>query len=467
MTDKLIVAAVCIAALIILYCLRWQLLDLFLYILKSPVTYIRYRIGLGKLTVRPRFLTHGIVFGKAKYTRRLVSLKEEHEGHILCVGGTGTGKGASCIIPSLRHWQGTALVIEIAVGDIFDPVHEFKTRGGKEYPHARIEPDGENTAKYDVLHPVDAAAGNIGLQNVRLEQLAHALIPKQAQNDTAVYYESAARTQLTASLSAYYHASEKMDFPDICQQILRSTPDFLIQDILSSGNEFAISLATRFDGIRPETLAGVKETLDEHITLFATNERIRAAIGRGGISPADLENKSIYISIPESMLLVYRAFLAAFVSQTLHYFSDREYYKQPPILLVLDELCSLKVDILQPLQTLRKRNCKLLIGTQSLADFRGLWGDNASDQINANFDYIAVLGSRDTKSCKVFSDMCGTYTGEYEKQLKYIEPHKFARLDKKMVLIHKRGYHVLRKNYHFKGFYPFISRIRRRFASSK
>lgn len=84
----------------------------------------------------------GILFGK-KFGLLAYS-PEQDEGHILVLGPSGTGKTSALLIPTLRSWQGTALVVDIS-GDIsanvntpnkivFDPTSENciqHFRGGK------------------------------------------------------------------------------------------------------------------------------------------------------------------------------------------------------------------------------------------------------------------------------------------------------------------------------------------------
>lgn len=57
----------------------------------------------------------GILFGK-KFGLLAYS-PEQDEGHILVLGPSGTGKTSALLIPTLRSWQGTALVVDIS-GDI-------------------------------------------------------------------------------------------------------------------------------------------------------------------------------------------------------------------------------------------------------------------------------------------------------------------------------------------------------------
>lgn len=64
---------------------------------------------------RPAPKARGVLLGQ-KYGLLAYS-PERDEGHIIVMGPSGTGKTSALLIPTLRSWQGTALVVDIS-GDI-------------------------------------------------------------------------------------------------------------------------------------------------------------------------------------------------------------------------------------------------------------------------------------------------------------------------------------------------------------
>ena len=64
---------------------------------------------------RPAPKARGVLLGQ-KYGLLAYS-PERDEGHIIVMGPSGTGKTIALLIPTLRSWQGTALVVDIS-GDI-------------------------------------------------------------------------------------------------------------------------------------------------------------------------------------------------------------------------------------------------------------------------------------------------------------------------------------------------------------
>ena len=63
---------------------------------------------------------HGIIFGKQK--QAYIFSPTNNEGHILIIGGSGSGKTSAILIPTPQHWTGTSLTIDIS-GDICKNVH--------------------------------------------------------------------------------------------------------------------------------------------------------------------------------------------------------------------------------------------------------------------------------------------------------------------------------------------------------
>ena len=72
------------------------------------------------IVYRPKEKAQGVLLGK-KFGLMAYS-PEQDEGHILVMGPSGTGKTSALLIPTLRSWQGTALVVDIS-GDISANVH--------------------------------------------------------------------------------------------------------------------------------------------------------------------------------------------------------------------------------------------------------------------------------------------------------------------------------------------------------
>jgi len=403
----------------------------------------------------------GIIFGKSGLFR--LCSPEKSEGMVIAFGGTGSGKTSALLIPTLNAWgkkgSGTALVIDIA-GDI--------GRNTTNPNRVTYEPEDANTPPYFVFQAIDVIVDETE-KNERLMQLAFLLIPNEiGDSDVTFFYKSEARKMLQASLIAYYYAG--LDFVAICQQIVGSGFELLIADIIASKNVLANRLIAGFEGINEKTVAATKQELDKAVILFATNDKIARSVrrpseGEAFVSPYILENRSIYIAIDDVKLELYAPLLRLIVAQSLEYLATRPNKAMPPILLCLDEFVSLgKLDILPALRKLRKKNVRIAMFTQSLADLDLVYGKAERQVILDNCTYKIVLSASDYDTQLYFSNLAGerkvvrtTYTSSHDggsesqtlQREKIIFPEQFGRLGDSLVLFYPGGVMELRKNFYF------------------
>ena len=156
------------------------------------------------IVYRSKGKAQGVLLGK-KYGQLAYS-PEQDEGHILVMGPSGTGKTSALLIPTLRSWQGTALVVDIS-GDISANVHTENK--------IIFDPTAADCIPYDVFASIDAAPDDTERQE-RLEQLAYLLLPDKANDSEAgVFFTKNGRKMITAALICYY--SMGWGFIEICE----------------------------------------------------------------------------------------------------------------------------------------------------------------------------------------------------------------------------------------------------------
>jgi type IV secretory pathway TraG/TraD family ATPase VirD4 len=364
------------------------------------------------------------------------------------------------LIPTLQKWLGTALVFDIS-GDISLNVQN---------PLKIIfEPENGNTAPYSPFAMVDVLTDDEERKE-QLQQLTFILIPDNPQDsDVTAFYKGEARKMLQAALIAYYFVG--LDFVDICHQVVGCGFEMLIEDINASGNESAERLVAGFDGVNEKTIAGTKQEVDKAIILFCTNEKITRSVrrpsdGEQAICPNTLETLSVYIVIDDVKLELYSPLLRLITAQTLEYLSTRNNKTKPPILMCLDEFASLgKMDILPALRKLRKKNVRIMMFTQSLADLDLIYGQAERRAMLDNYAYTVILSATDPDTAEFFSRKAGehkvvkrSYTdsidGGSESQTlqreRIIFPEEFSMLGNFLILLHPAGIIELRKNFYFK-----------------
>ena len=159
------------------------------------------------IVYRPAPKARGVLLGK-KYGLLAYS-PEPDEGHIIVMGPSGTGKTSALLIPTLRSWQGTALVVDIS-GDISANVG---------MPNKIIfDPTAKDCVPYDVFASIDAAPDESERQE-RLEQLAYLLLPDKANDSEAgIFFAKNGRKMITAALICYYGMG--WGFVEICEHFL-------------------------------------------------------------------------------------------------------------------------------------------------------------------------------------------------------------------------------------------------------
>lgn len=393
---------------------------------------------------------HGVVFGK-RFGDLLCYSPEQNEGHIAVFGPSGKGKTSSLLIPTLRHWEGTALVIDVS-GDIGANVN-MKNK-------IEFEPSKKNTPPYNVFASIDAEPRESD-QYELLEQLAFLLLPDvPTESGASAFFTHEGRNILTAAFICYY--TEGWDFVQICEFVLSHDWRSLLNDIASHDNAVANMNISSFAGNNEQNNAGCKQAADAAIKLFATNERVKNALRtpvafEQAISPAVLETNSLFIKIDDAKLNVYAPLLKIITAQSLEYFSKRPAENKSAILFCLDEFASLgKLNITDALRKLRKRHIRIMMLTQAMADLDLIYGKTERQAMMNNFAFKVILGCGDTETQEYFSKLIGDKKGllidndTVKKAEPIIKPADLAQLGESVIILSDDGYTKLQKNYYFK-----------------
>lgn len=390
----------------------------------------------------------GILFGK-KFGLLGYS-PEQDEGHILVLGPSGTGKTSALLIPTLRSWQGTALVVDIS-GDISANVNT---------PNKIVfDPTSKSCIPYDVFASINVVTDDTERQE-RLEQLAYLLLPDKANDSEAgIFFCKNGRKMITAALICYYGMG--WGFVEICEFFLGHDWRSLLNDIAKQQNLIANMFISSFAGASEQNTAGCKQAADDALKLFATNDKIKNALRKvpsyeKAISPAMLETSSVYIYIPDEKLKIYGDLLRIITAQSMEYFSSRPTENKQTILFCLDEFASFgKLQIVESLRKLRKRRIRILVLTQSLADLDMIYGKDERKAMLSNFKFTVLLGCKDAETQEYFSKMIGEKrsllaTDPNQKRQPIIKPADLAHLEQDLFVICDDGAIRLRKNFYFK-----------------
>ena len=421
---------------------------LLLVYLRGQVNHLPNPFSKKNLAYRQPAQARGILFGKK--LSLLAYSPEQDEGHILVLGPSGTGKTSALLIPTLRSWQGTALVVDIS-GDISANVNT---------PNKIVfDPTSESCIPYDVFASINEVTDDTERQE-RLEQLAYLLLPDKANDSEAsIFFTKNGRKMITAALICYYGMG--WNFIEICEFFLGHDWRSLLNDIAKQQNPIANMFISSFAGASEQNTAGCKQAADDALKLFATNEKIKNALRKSAsyeqsISPATLETNSIYVYIPEEKLEIYGDLMRIITAQSMEYFSSRPKENKQMILFCLDEFASFgKLQITPALRRLRKRRIRILVLTQSLADLDMIYGKDERKAMLGNFKFTVLLGCKDTETQEYFSKMIGEKRSllaidPNQKRQPIIKPADLAHLEQDLFVICDDGAIRLRKNFYFK-----------------
>lgn len=351
---------------------------------------------------------------------------QDRDGHVLVVGGAGSGKSSCIAIPTLGTWDGTFVAIDIK-GELSK---NWPCVRRTRYPVKVFDFSKEKksiTFRYDPFHLLREGDPDDLVQNAR--EIAQAIIPIPP-NAQEPFWSQAAQHVLTAVI-LYVYGTNEIDedsgkrlegtFNQAMVLIQKKPIWELIEEISKSKNEAAIMHINQFRDIEcPEDnkmLTGISAELSNRVMVFATDNRIRAAFTSDNdmMKWEDLENHNIFMRIPEDKLGQWDGAITLMLTQlirTLERRTDKYSGEKcpPPVLLLLDEFPRLgKLDVIQSaVSTLRSKGVTICLMVQSLAQLDKTYGKESRQIIVDNCPYKAILNVTDPENQKIFSDMIGS-----------------------------------------------------------
>lgn len=341
-------------------------------------------------------LESGIVLGKIN--NKYLVMEEHSEGHLMVVGGQGSGKSSSVAIPTLLNYNSSVFAIDIK-GELSATCKNYRKR------KKIFNPLDESSPHYN---PYLVLKEGNKVQGAR--EIAHSIIPI-GENEKDPYWKQSAQNLLTACV-LHYESSGK-DFPTTCKEIMQTPVDKLIEILNNSPVNEVKLFINSFVGADTKLLASIYSTLTNEIVLFATDEDVMRALSQSDnyISINDLESYTdIFIQISEEKLEQWKSLLNLIVSQFLKSFEKRAEKADKKILFMIDEFARLgKIEsITNGLATLRSKGIQIMLILQSLAQLDMIYGKDTRKVITDNCNYKIVLNASDVDTQEYFSKLVGT-----------------------------------------------------------
>jgi len=345
--------------------------------------------------------THGFIFGK--HDGKYIIKPENTDGHILVVGGVGSGKSSCVAMPTIRAWRSRIFAVDIK-GELSQYAKKYR-------PNIKIfNPQSPNSHGYD---PYAFLRDSTNLTQ-EIRAVAQAIIPMPPDIKDPFWIESA-QTMLTGAILHYYISG--YSFIDTLREVQGNGAMRLIETVSNSPIDKARLCMGGFIDMTEKTLSGVFAELSRNIISLVSDDNIVSAISSNKtIDPIDLEyGYDIFLNVPEHLLRQWKNLLSLIVNQFLLFFERRkETHDLPPILFLLDEFPRLgKIPfIMDALATLRSKRISICLILQSLAQLDMIYGANERKVIADTCAYKAVLSATDPETQEYFSKLVGTYDKE-------------------------------------------------------
>ena len=350
----------------------------------------------------------GIVLGK--YHGKYVCHPVEQDGHYLIIGGSGSGKSSALIIPSLLiNNDVPAFVLDIK-GEL--------SRVAKKKGDAKVHifnPNDRRSYGYDPFYNLKKESTEQEILET-MQMVTFSLISLSA-NVKDPFWKTSARNML-CGLMIYHYKQGKHNLVDIMDAILGQSIKTSIQEIMTGSDPTTAEYRylVQFSDMADETLSGVFAELAINIIVFANDQDIRYALKHNSLkcSPVDLENgNSMYVVIREDKLTAYNQVLQLIINQTLNALEKRP-EKSEPILFLIDELPRIlsagKIErLLDASRTLRSRNVRLMLVTQSVEALMAVYSENEVVDLISNCNYKIILDASSQKTQHTISEWCGNY----------------------------------------------------------
>lgn len=406
--------------------------------------HIFFRLWRSGLSITKAANAEGIILGKY-WMWRLFS-PTRAEAHIAVLGGSGSGK-TSCIgIPTLRKWRGNFFAIDIS-GDITHAI-------SNDVPaiiYSPLEPRPLSKTCYDPFYEIDKIIDPYE-RDTALCNIAHYLIKDEPgrKHDAGAWYDASGRDILKAAFLAFYEQGD--DFVEIAKKVVNNDYETLFRLIDECGNDEASAYLNKFQPLRPQDIGGCFESAQSALLPFS-NPVLDTWIGRSdqtgrpSFGPSTLEEYNIIFVLPDKKREQFAPLTELLVNQLFDYLAGRDLAAKEKILFFLDEFASFQnIDISPALQKFRKRNVRIMLLFQSLAQLDRNYSPSTRQEIMDNISITAVCKLNNVETQEYFSRKAGskiTFRSSHtssgsstsmEVKDRAIEPEAFERLRRTLII---------------------------------
>lgn len=366
-----------------------------------------------------------VIFGKDHRTGKTVFAEPGH--HSIIVGSTGSGKTATCLIPSiLTHTTGSAFIVDIKSRELTlktADIHNSKT----------ILVDLDHQAPYvhgwDILYALKRDGTDTEQDVLKvIREIAGIIIPKSTTGDQ--FWNDSARALFTGLAIFEIVYQQNYEFVDVVGSMmnipLRDHLDLALNTVPKSS--VVASYLTGLANTADETLFSCDISMCQHLYFFVSTEAafaLRDNVRRANPTMLNQEGTRMYLSVSEEQLdCGFEKITCIVIKQVLQELQSRtttgEY---PPCILLLDEWQrltesaeELRKTTASFLKTGRSKHASVVLCLQNLDAI----DKSTIYDILSNIHYFYILSSNNSNSLtsEVVCKMAGSY---YEKTVSTTE----------------------------------------------
>jgi type IV secretion system protein VirD4 len=357
----------------------------------------------------------GIVLGR-KDGRLLVFGGPEH---VMLYAPTRTGKGVGVVIPNLRNWLDSVVVLDVKRENWMASAGFRAGQGQTVILFDPLDPEGR-TARFNPLGHIDRADPVAVLDE--LQKLAVMLFPVPPHTDP--FWTEAARVGLIG-VGAYVAETPELPFSlgALYAELTQGDPRTRLPEVMAArtaaGRPLSAGCAgalTDFCSASENTFAGIKQTLTSRLGLWL-NPRVAAATEVSDFDLRDLRERriSLYLCVsPDNLARV--APLYNLLLQQLVDLNTRELpgsgKHEVPVLMLMDEFARLghAAVIARGFSYVAGYGLRLLPVLQSPAQLRAEYGADLAEEIMANCGVEIAFAPKELKVAQDLSERLGYWT---------------------------------------------------------
>ena len=360
----------------------------------------------------------GIVFGMTSkgFKKYIVCKSPNKEGHTAIFGGSGSGKSAGHVIPTIVDAWNTPFVTIDIKGEL---KREYDKKSHKRDSKTFSLSSEEKTdyTTYDPYYFINKNGEKNIVQNV--QELVQAIVPLPP-GIKEPFWIRATQNFLTGCI--LYYIDIGVNFIDTMIGITTTPIRKLIDKIAKSSNQQAKIYVNHFIESakldESQMLVGILQEAINRLSVFASDPQIIDIFtpSENQIKWDELDNYNVFIQVPEDRLEQYATVITVMISQLIRTLERRpEMYSNEgtnvnPVLLMLDEFPRLgKMEVItSAISTLRSKKVTICLVMQSLSQLDLIYGEKTRRIVLENCSYKVILNADDVDSRKYFSELIGS-----------------------------------------------------------